>query len=225
MAALDTIPLPPVGDTSWTDWGTALDTDARALNTAIATKADAAATTAALAGKADTAHNHTGTYQPADPDLTTLAGLTAITDNVIQSVGSAWASRTPAQLKATLALAPADVGLSNVTNVAQGPVRVTVKADTSTAYAPVLTDENQLVTLANAATITVTLPQNSVQAFPIGAEIEFMWLGAGQPVFAAGAGATVNSRNGWLKIDLQYGWARAKKISTNGWHLRGDLAA
>jgi len=43
--------------------------------------------------------------QPVDSDLTTIAGLTATTDNVIQSVGSAWASRTPAQLKATLAIA------------------------------------------------------------------------------------------------------------------------
>lgn len=54
--------------------------------------------------------------QPLDSDLTTIAGLTATTDNVIQSVGSAWASRTPAQLKTTLALAKADVGLGNVDN-------------------------------------------------------------------------------------------------------------
>jgi hypothetical protein len=56
--------------------------------------------------------------QPLDSDLTTIAGLTATTDNVIQSVGSAWASRTPAQVKATLALAKGDVGLGNVDNTA-----------------------------------------------------------------------------------------------------------
>jgi hypothetical protein len=42
--------------------------------------------------------------QPVDADLTTIAGLTATTDNIIQSVGSAWASRTPAQVKTALAL-------------------------------------------------------------------------------------------------------------------------
>lgn len=57
--------------------------------------------------------------QASDADLTTIAGLTATTDNVIQSVASAWASRTPAQLKATLALVKGDVGLGNVTNNAQ----------------------------------------------------------------------------------------------------------
>jgi hypothetical protein len=40
--------------------------------------------------------------QPIDDDLTTIAGLTATTNNVIQSVASAWASRTPTQLLATI---------------------------------------------------------------------------------------------------------------------------
>jgi len=44
------------------------------------------------------------TYQPLDSDLTTLAGLTATTDNFIVSVSSAWASRTPAQVRTTLGL-------------------------------------------------------------------------------------------------------------------------
>lgn len=42
--------------------------------------------------------------QPLDSDLTTIAGLTATTDNFIVSVSSAWASRTPAQVRTTLGL-------------------------------------------------------------------------------------------------------------------------
>lgn len=42
--------------------------------------------------------------QPLDSDLTTIAGLTATTNNFIVSVGSAWASRTPAQVRTTLGL-------------------------------------------------------------------------------------------------------------------------
>ena len=57
-----------------------------------------------------------GNKQPLDSDLTTIASLTATSDNVIQAVASAWASRTPAQLKATLTLVKGDVGLSNVDN-------------------------------------------------------------------------------------------------------------
>lgn len=43
-------------------------------------------------------------FQPLDSDLTTIAGLTATTDNFIVSVASAWASRTPAQVRTTLGL-------------------------------------------------------------------------------------------------------------------------
>ena len=44
--------------------------------------------------------------QPLDSDLTTIAGLTATTDNFMVSVSSAWASRTPSQVRTTLSLVP-----------------------------------------------------------------------------------------------------------------------
>ena len=47
--------------------------------------------------------------QPLDPDLTAIAGQTATTNNFLVGVASAWASRTPAQAKAALAIAEADV--------------------------------------------------------------------------------------------------------------------
>lgn len=43
-------------------------------------------------------------YQPLALNLTTIAGLTATTNNFIVAVASAWASRTPAQVKTTLSL-------------------------------------------------------------------------------------------------------------------------
>lgn len=48
--------------------------------------------------------------QPLDSDLTTIAGLTATSDNILQSVSSAWASRTPAQVTATLPVFVPDTG-------------------------------------------------------------------------------------------------------------------
>lgn len=57
-----------------------------------------------------------GTKQPLDADLTTIAGLSPAANDVLQYIAGAWASRTPAQLKSTLALAKADVGLSSVDN-------------------------------------------------------------------------------------------------------------
>ena len=69
--------------------------------------------------------------QPVDADLTTIAGLTATTDNVIQSVSSAWASRTPAQLKTTLALVKGDVGLGNVDNTSDAAKPVSTATQTA----------------------------------------------------------------------------------------------
>lgn len=42
--------------------------------------------------------------QPLDSDLTTIAGLTATTDNFMVANSSAWASRTPSQVRTTLGL-------------------------------------------------------------------------------------------------------------------------
>lgn len=102
-------------------------------------------------------HNHSGTYQPLDSDLTTIAGLTATTDNIIQSVAGAWASRTPAQLKSTLGLVKADVGLSNVDNTSDAtkPISTATQAalDAKAAIA------NALMT--NASAIQTMLPNGS----------------------------------------------------------------
>lgn len=69
--------------------------------------------------------------QNLDTDLTTIAGLTATTDNVIQSVSSAWASRTPAQLKTTLALVKGDVGLGSVDNTSDASKPVSTATQTA----------------------------------------------------------------------------------------------
>lgn len=49
------------------------------------------------------------TKQPLDSDLTTIAGLTATSDNFMVAASSAWASRTPTQAKASLAIVESDV--------------------------------------------------------------------------------------------------------------------
>lgn len=79
------------------------------------------------------------TFQPLDSDITTLAGLTSTTDNFIVSVASAWASRTPAQVKTTLTLNLVEntalstwAGTVNITilgTIATGTWNATVIAD------------------------------------------------------------------------------------------------
>ena len=59
--------------------------------------------------------------QPLDSDLTTIAGLTATTNNIIQSVASAWASRTPTQVTATLITMVGDTGTGGTKGLVPAP--------------------------------------------------------------------------------------------------------
>jgi hypothetical protein len=104
------------------------------------------------------------------------------------------------------------------------PVRRALNPQTGTTYGPTSADENKMVTLSNAAAITVTLPSEATTPVPIGAEIDFAQIGAGQVTFVAGSGATGNGTPG-LKLRAQWSAATAKKISTNGWLVMGDLSA
>lgn len=113
----------------------------------------------------------------------------------------------------------ADTALHDLSlNVARRPI----KGITTATYTPIITDENTMITLSNASPITVTLPRNADVAFVVGAEIDFLWLGAGQPTFVAGAGAFVNGTPS-LKMRAQFSGVTAKKINTNSWVLLGDL--
>lgn len=69
--------------------------------------------------------------QPLDSDLTTIAGLTATTDNFLVAASSAWASRTPAQAKTSLGLVKADVGLGNVDNTSDASKPVSTATQTA----------------------------------------------------------------------------------------------
>jgi hypothetical protein len=178
--------------------------------------------------------------QPVDTDLTTIAGLTATTDNFIVSVASAWASRTVAQVKTTLALVKGDVGLGNVDNTSDATkdaatstltnktltdpkINLAVNAQTGTTYTLVLTDNNKVVTCSNASAVTLTVPPNSSVAFPIGSQITVIGIGVGLVTIAQGAGVTINSTPS-LVFRARYSGATLVKTGTDQWYLMGDLA-
>lgn len=54
--------------------------------------------------------------QPLDSDLTTIAGLSPVDDDIIQRKSSIWVTRNPVDYKIDLALSKTDVGLSEVDN-------------------------------------------------------------------------------------------------------------
>lgn len=102
---------------------------------------------------------------------------------------------------------------------------IALNAQTGTSYTTVLGDDGKLITLDNAAAITLTIPPNGTVAYGIGTQLNLMQLGAGQVTITAGAGVTLQSAGTKVKTNGQYSVATCVKIATDTWVLVGNLAA
>ena len=175
-------------------------------------------------GYAATSHTHTAS-QISDSTATGRSVLTAADAAAARTAIGAGTSSLALGTTGSTAAAGNHTHTGFASSTAPGLVGryVSVNAQTGTTYTPALSDEGALVTLTNAAAITVTLPQGSTLAFPIGGRIDFVGMGAGLVTFAAGSGATVNGTPS-LVSRAQYSAISAVKVSTNGWLIVGDLA-
>ena len=102
---------------------------------------------------------------------------------------------------------------------------VVLNAQTGTTYTLVLADSAKLVSLSNAASITLTVPANSSVAYPTGTQIILYQAGAGQVTIAGAGGVTVRSNGTKLKLAGQYAVASLIKIGTDEWVAAGNLSA
>jgi len=92
-------------------------------------------------------------------------------------------------------------------------------------YTLALTDANKLVEMNVGSANNLTVPLNSVVAFPTGTQILLSQYGSGQTTIVATGGVTINSSGGKLKLNTQYSGATLIKIATNEWYLFGDITA
>lgn len=101
---------------------------------------------------------------------------------------------------------------------------IPLNTQTGTTYTLVAGDAGDLVTLNNAAAITLTVPTNASVAYANGTQITLTQIGAGQVTVVGDTGVTVNATPG-LKLRTQYSAATLIKLATNSWILIGDLSA
>lgn len=142
-------------------------------------------------------------------DLTAAAALTDADLAELEQPGEAVGTRSR---KITLALLRAYALLS--------PENV----QTGTSYTLALADAFKLVTMDNAAANTLTVPLNSVEAFPVGTRIDVGQDGAGQTTVVATGGVTIRTPE-TLKLRKQWGKATLIKRATDTWDLEGNLEA
>ena len=181
-------------------------------NTSDAAKPVSTATQTALNGKANTSHGHA---------ISDVTSLQAALDGKAP-LASPTLTGTPT---APSAAAYADTNqIATTAQVHDTVTAVPENAQTGTSYTLVLADAGKLVTLANAAAITLTIPTNASVAFPIGTRIDLLQYGAGQ-VTVGGAGVTIRSSGSKLKLTGQYSGATLWKKGTDEWLLIGDIAS
>ena len=116
---------------------------------------------------------------------------------------------------------------ANVNSITEGVNDIAFgvfNAQTGTTYTLALTDVAKVVSLTNAASITLTIPTNASVAFPTGTQILLYQGGAGQ-VTVGGAGVTIRSQGTKLKLYGQYAVAGLLKVGTDEWVLFGNTAA
>ena len=107
---------------------------------------------------------------------------------------------------------------------------LTLNAQTGTTYTFALTDANNtLVTASNASAQTYSIPTNASVAFPVGAQLNIIAIGAGQvTINAVTSGTTTILSNAATaaspKLRVQYSSATAIKVDTDKWYVVGDIA-
>jgi hypothetical protein len=150
-----------------------------------------------------------------------IATITADIDAVEADVGTL--ETTVATLDSNVA---ADIAALDTRVDALEAATPTVNAQTGTTYTLVLADAGAIVTLANAAAITLTVPEAASVAFPVGTRIDLIQVGAGQ-VTVAGSGAATVSKTAadTLKLRAEFSAASLIHYATDEWVLVGDLEA
>jgi hypothetical protein len=104
------------------------------------------------------------------------------------------------------------------------PSRTPIIQKTASYTLSALTERDDLIEMASASAMTLTIPLNSAVAFPVGTSIDILQTSTGQVTIAGDAGVTVNSTPG-LKLRTQWSSATLFKRATNTWVVYGDLTA
>lgn len=121
------------------------------------------------------------------------------------------------------------VGAWNLTPLSDRST-LSINTQTGTTYTPVMGDVTTMITLNNAASISVTIPTNAVVAYGIGSQLNLAWItGAGRPtITAVSSGTTTIISTGATpagpKLRVVNSVCTALKIATDTWLVSGDIS-
>ena len=105
-------------------------------------------------------------------------------------------------------------------------INVGINTQTGTTYTTVLADNGKLVTQSNASPITTTIAAFGSVAYPVGSQINFTQLGAGQVTIQGDVGVTIVSTGATAsapELRAQYSTATAICLASDSWLVVGDI--
>jgi hypothetical protein len=162
-------------------------------------------------------------------DKTTAQTLTnkTLTTPIISSISNTGTLTLPTSTDTLVGRDTTDT-LTNKTLTAP-KINLTLNSQTGTTYTFALGDNGQLVTASNASAQTYSIPTNASVAFPVGAQINIIQIGAGQvTINAVTSGTTTVASTGATaaspKLRVQYSSATCIKVATDTWYVVGDIS-
>ena len=101
-----------------------------------------------------------------------------------------------------------------------------INVQTGTLYTLALTDQDSLISISNAGTQTIVIPQNWSVSFATGAAVNIVRAGTGPVQVTQGSGTTIRSTGATATgpyLRSQYSAASMLYEGTNVWYVIGDI--
>ena len=151
-------------------------------------------------------------------DGSALTGISAGGGGIFAATGSFQSTTNDLQITGSLAITGAITGNQEITG------RRPIVSDTNTTINLTLgTHEGVFLYADNASAVTVNVPTNASQAFPVGTEIDIIQAGAGTVGLVPASGVNLNGANTPIPITAQWGAITIKQIETDRWIVVGKI--
>ena len=152
-----------------------------------------------------------------DSEVTNLAQVKAF-DSADYATAAQGTTADAALPKAGGAMTGAITGNQEITG------RRPIVSDTNTTINLTLgTHEGVFLYSDNASAVTVNVPTNASQAFPVGTEIDIIQAGAGTVGLVPASGVNLNGANTSIPITAQWGAVTIKQIVADNWIVVGKI--